>query len=266
MKSLFVRCYILLSLVFLAILLAPGGGSVCLAESGEPGPAAEQEDLFAEDEWDGDDSIGSPAVIADPLESLNRLFFQFNDKFYLWLLKPVSEGYAKLLARDVRVALRNGFDNLLAPVRVANNLLQGKFGGAGVETARFLVNSTIGIYGLADAARNEFSLMPHEEDLGQTLGVYGAGPGFYINWPLLGPSSLRDSLGQAGDAFVDPFTYLPGGEGGAIAASGVKRINQTSLSLGDYELFVETSLDPYAAVRDAYQQYRQGRIKDLSAE
>lgn len=273
---------ILLPLFFMTLFMAMAGEvSLChgradaadaagLDGSGEmrwaANRATEQDDFFAEDNWSAEAGMSGGAAMADPLEPLNRFFFQFNDKLYFWLLKPVSKIYGRLLAKEIRSSFRNAFDNLLAPVRVANNLLQGKFRGAGVETVRFVVNSTVGIYGLADAARKEFDLAPHDEDLGQTFGVYGVGPGFYINWPVLGPSSLRDSLGQAGDAFLEPFAYLSGDQAVAAAAFGVKKINQISLTPGDYELFVDTALDPYAAVRDAYQQYRQGKVGNSTAK
>jgi len=223
--------------------------------------ATEHGDLSDED-WLDEEQVS----VADPLEPVNRFFFHFNDRLYFWVLKPTATLYSHVVAKDIRICIRNAFANLLAPVRVVNNVLQGKMGNAGVELQRFLLNSTIGVVGLADVAKNEFNLRPKDEDLGQTLGFYGAGAGLYINWPILGPSNVRDSIGRLGDAFLDPLNYLAGNIYVRAAIYGGERVNDTSLTLGDYELFKETTIDPYTALRDAYQQFRQGRIEDKNAQ
>ncbi|RMG67106.1 MAG: VacJ family lipoprotein, partial [Nitrospirae bacterium] len=151
------------------------------------GVRAQDEDLGFEE--------AQELTIADPLEPWNRLMFRFNDRLYFWVLKPVAQGYSYILPQDVRVAIGNFFRNLLMPVRVVNCLLQGKLKGAGNELLRFAVNTTLGVYGFDDVAKREFNLNPYEEDLGQSLGHYGIGNGFYIVWPVLGPSTLRDTVG-----------------------------------------------------------------------
>lgn len=202
----------------------------------------------------------------DPLEPLNRVFFHFNDKLYFWVMKPVSRGYAYVIPEDIRMCLRDFVKNILAPVRIVNNLLQGKIVDSGVEVARFVVNSTLGIGGLADPAREELGLMPKDEDLGQTLGVYGLGGGVYFCWPFFGPSNMRDTLGMAGDFFLNPFFYLSLHDSGlGLAAQGGKEINETSLTIRDYEDFRNSAIDPYVALRDAYSQYRQKKILDITA-
>jgi len=129
----------------------------------------------------------------------------------------------------------------------------------------FRRNTFAGIGGLGDPAGSEFNLLPSDEDFGQTLGVYGLGDVLYLHWPLFGPSSIRDTIGLAGDAALNPLTYILADSGGVGTAIQVgRRINSTSLHLGDYELFKKTSLDPYSAMRNAYHQYRHGKIKDLS--
>lgn len=206
-------------------------------------------------------------LASDPLESINRGFFHFNDKLYFWVVKPASQGYAYLIAEDVRMCVRSFFKNLLAPVRIVNNLLQGKIVNSGIETSRFVINSTLGIAGLADPAKNEFGLSPKEEDLGQTLGVYGLGEGIYFCWPFFGPSNVRDTIGLAGDFFLSPVSYLAMSDTGAgIAVDAGREVNNTSLTLGDYEDFKESALDPYVALRDAYRQHRQKKIHDVARE
>ena len=204
-------------------------------------------------------------LASDPLEPVNRGFFYFNDKLYFWVVKPASQGYAYLIAEDVRMCVRSFFKNLLAPVRIVNNLLQGKVANSGVESARFVINSTLGIAGLADPAKNEFGLSPKEEDLGQTMGVYGVGEGIYFCWPFFGPSNVRDTIGLAGDFFLTPVSYLAMSDSGAgMAVEAGREVNNTSLVLGDYEDFKESAIDPYVALRDAYRQYRHKKIHDLS--
>lgn len=203
-------------------------------------------------------------MAADPLEPVNRVFFHFNDKLYFWVVKPAAQGYSYFIAEDVRMCVRSFFENLLAPVRIVNNLLQGKVADSGVETARFVINSTFGIAGLADPAKNEFGLSPKDEDLGQTLGVYGFGEGIYFCWPFFGPSNVRDTVGIAGDFFLSPVSYLAMSDSGAgVAVQAGGEVNSTSLTLGDYEDFKESAIDPYVALRDAYRQYRQKKIRDV---
>lgn len=204
-------------------------------------------------------------LASDPLEPMNRAFFHFNDKLYFWVLKPASQGYAYIIAEDIRMCVRSFWKNLLAPVRIVNNLLQGKVADSGVETARFVINSTLGIAGLADPAKNEFGLSPRDEDLGQTMGVYGLGEGIYLCWPFFGPSNVRDTIGLAGDFFLSPVSYLAMSDAGTgVAVRAGREVNDTSLTLGDYEDFKESAIDPYVALRDAYRQYRQKKIRDVA--
>ncbi len=201
------------------------------------------------------------ATVADPLERVNRAFFVFNDKAYFWVMKPVAQGYRAVVPQDARVAVRNFFSNLGTPVRFANNLLQGKFKGAGTELLRLVINSTIGMAGFFDPAETGFHLEIRDEDLGQTFGRYGLGQGFYIVWPILGPSTARDTVGLAGDSFLDPVNYLAD-PWAATAVHAFKTENELSLSIGDYEDLKKSSLDPYAAVRDAYIQNREKKVRE----
>jgi len=214
-----------------------------------------------EENWE-DGETDEFVPIADPLEPLNRVFFHFNDKLYYWVLKPVARGYKAVLPEDVRIVVRNFFNNLLAPTSIVNNLLQGKVRKSSEEVVRFVLNSTVGILGLGDFAQDVLELDPTYEDTGQTLGYYGMGGIIFINWPVLGPSNVRDSIGMVGDHFLDPLTYLDIKWQERLAIKAYDRVNRTSLTLGDYELFTETAIDPYIAVRDAFQQHRDGKIKE----
>ncbi len=202
-----------------------------------------------------------PPALADPLEPVNRALFVFNDKAYFWVLKPVAQGYMAVVPEVMRISVRNFFVNLATPVRFVNNLLQGKIRNSGVELFRFALNTTAGIGGLFDPAKDDFRLLPRDEDLGQTFGTYGFGHGLYIVLPLLGPSSLRDAVGRAGDSFLDPLHYVEDTEV-VIGARVLQAENEISLRIGEYEELTKSALDPYVAVRDAYSQYREKKVKE----
>lgn len=199
--------------------------------------------------------------IADPLEPFNRAMYHFNDKLYFWVLKPVARGYKKVVPETARVSVSNFFSNLAFPVRFVNCLLQANFRGAVTESGRFLVNTIWGIGGFLDPASSmDMKLLKQDEDFGQTLGVYGLGQGFYINWPIFGPSSPRDTIGMFGDFFLHPLSYLNVTGGTSTGIRAYDKVNASSLSIGDYESLKEAAIDPYVAIRDAYVQYRMKKI------
>lgn len=202
------------------------------------------------------------ATIPDPLEPFNRAMFRFNDKLYFLVLKPVAQGYKKVVPETPRKGVRNFFYNLKFPIRFVSSLLQADFRGASTELGRFAINTVWGVGGLLDpASSKQLDIPKHEADLGQTLGVYGLGEGFYIVWPILGPASARDSIGIAGDYFLYPVSYITPWYDGA-AVKGVDVVNDTSLRIGDYESFKEAAIDPYVALRDAYIQYRRKKVEE----
>ena len=202
-----------------------------------------------------------PPSIADPIEPLNRALFVFNDKAYFWVMKPVAQGYRAVVPEGVRLSVRNFFANIGMPIRFVNNLLQGKIRNSGVELLRFAINTTAGIGGLFDPAKNDFHLAPRDEDLGQTFGNFGLRHGLYIVLPLLGPSSLRDAIGLIGDSFLDPVNYVKDTEV-LVGTKAFKAENEVSLRIGEYEDLTKSALDPYVAVRDAYSQYRAKKVKE----
>lgn len=219
----------------------------------EPGETGTYEDPFR-------DETRLPSI-ADPLEPLNRVLFVVNDKAYFWILKPVARGYRAVVPEPVRIFVRNFFSNITMPIRFVNNLLQGKIRNSGVELIRFGINTTAGIGGLFDPAKNDFHFDPRDEDLGQTFGTYGLGHGFYIVLPLLGPSSLRDAAGLAGDSFLDPVNHA-GDVEVVVGAKALRTVNGLSLRIGEYEDLTKSAIDPYVAVRDAYSQYRAKQVKE----
>ncbi len=204
-------------------------------------------------------------TVADPIEPWNRTMFNINDRFYFWVAKPVMQGYEKTVPKPARIGINNFFQNLTTPIRLVNCLLQGKGPQAGTEVRRFGINTTAGVLGFGDPARDKYHLEPAREDLGQTLAVHRLGDGFYIFWPIFGPSTLRDSVGTAGDWFLNPVSYVEPVE----ASIGIKAedyVNDGSFHGGEYEAFKKAAVDPYVAMRTAYIQYREKQIHDQPVE
>ena len=199
-------------------------------------------------------------LIADPLEPFNRGVFWVNDKLYFYLFKPIARGYRLVLPRQARVSVGNVFSNLATPIRAGNALLQLKFRDFGTEIYRFVINTTFGIGGLFDPAASVAGVTPSIEDFGQTLGYYGAGHGFYLVLPIVGPSSLRDGTGSFIDSFADPFRYA---DLKTVEYLGVKMFdatNRLSLDRDTYEGIVRDSIDPYLFIRAAYAQRRLAQV------
>jgi phospholipid-binding lipoprotein MlaA len=220
----------------------------------------QSDDEYGDIEVSGKVGEEAKGEIADPLEPFNRAMYHFNDKLYFWVLKPVAQGYGKVVPEAARVGVNNFFANLGFPIRFVNCLLQANFEGAAEELGRFTVNTLWGVGGVLDpASSKDINLSKQDEDFGQTLGSYGLGQGFFINWPLFGPSSPRDTVGLVGDAFLTPFSYLSPWYAGA-GTRAYDMVNDTSLKIGDYESLKEAAIDPYVAIRDAYVQYRLKKI------
>lgn len=235
---------------------------VNLSEASGGEDAAGEVSLDYQEEEKGEER----AEIADPLEPFNRAMYHVNDKLYFWVFKPVAKGYSKVVPEGARVGVRNFFSNLAFPIRFVNCLLQAQFSGAATELGRFVVNTTWGIAGFMDPASSKAINLPKQQgDFGQTLGKYGLGQGFFITWPILGPSSARDTVGMVGDTFLQPLTYLNPNEA-AWGAKAYDKVNDTSLTIGDYESLKEAAIDPYVALRDAYVQYRLNKVKKKGSE
>jgi phospholipid-binding lipoprotein MlaA len=197
----------------------------------------------------------------DPWEGFNEKMFNFNreivDRF---LLKPIATGWDFVLPDMVQRGVRNMFDNLDVVRRVVNNTLQLKLAGAGIELVRFTVNSTVGVAGFFDIAKDAFGIEQKDEDTGQTFGVWGMGPGPYLVLPLLPPMNVRDGFGYAFDAAMFPPSYfLPWW--GTLAGTFTETVNERSLNLDRFERVAETTVDLYGAVRNAYLQRRAAAIK-----
>lgn len=206
------------------------------------------------------DEYSDIAKIADPAEPINRGTFWLNHQLYNYVLRPVSKAYEFILPPPARQAVRNVFDNAEYPVRVVNHALQFQFKRADLETRKFLVNSVAGVGGILKVSDKipALSNVP-SADTAQTLAKWGIGHGAYVVLPVLGPRSVRDTVGMAGDYALNPISWLSyGGLGGAttLAVSGPSAARNMNERIRIYDSATKNAIDPYIAVRTGYIQYR----------
>lgn len=206
-----------------------------------------------------EDSTNSVQVF-DPLSGYNRFMTGFNDVFYTYLVTPVAKGYDFIVPDAHQTAISNFFRNLLYPMRLANNLLQGKFQNSWDETKRFFLNTTLGMAGLADVATTHFNIPRHDEDFGQTLGYWGVGAGPHIVWPILGQSNLRDSFGLVGDFFTNPVNYVDPDDNVPLMVNSFSRLNDFSLDPDQYNRLKSKADDFYIFMRNSYEDRRNKQI------
>jgi phospholipid-binding lipoprotein MlaA len=197
----------------------------------------------------------------DPWEGFNDKMFWFNREVLdRYVLKPIATGWNFILPDPVQRGIHNVFDNLAVVRRVVNNALQLKFTRAATEVARFGINSTIGVVGLFDVAKDGFGIEQRDEDTGQTFGVWGMGPGPYLVLPFLPPLTVRDGIGYIFDGAMTPYVYFIPWYA-TVAGTATNTVNERSLNLDRYERVAETTVDLYSAVRNAYLQRRAAEIK-----
>lgn len=205
--------------------------------------------------------------IADPIEGWNRFWFGFNDIFFLYVAKPAYTAWETITPPQLREGLSNFWHNLLFPMRFVNNLLQFRFLEAGVEFGRFIVNTSAGFGGFADVTKYKKTVVPvhpEGENFGQTLGRWGIGHGFYIVWPFIGPSSVRESFGWAGDYFLYPgyaTSYVWGAPWYAISGIQVGFFfNDLDDVLPTYMALRDAAVDPYIMLREAWVRHRATQV------
>lgn len=200
----------------------------------------------------------------DPFEPVNRAVFGFNSVVDEFVLRPVAVGYETVTPKPMRWNIRNFFDNVTYPVTIANLALQGKLGDSAHASGRFLANSTFGLLGLFDVA-TVMGLERHNEDFGQTLGVWGIEESPYLVLPFLGPSTVRDGIGRFPDSYLfDPLSiYTRENTDYGPMALDLIQTRQQFLSQ-DQE--IRQAVDPYAMMRDAYLQRRDFLIRDGETE
>jgi phospholipid-binding lipoprotein MlaA len=200
----------------------------------------------------------------DPLEPMNRYFFELNYAADELLFKPLAGWYYVALPNFAQDGVRNVLRNVRSPVVLANDLFQGETDRAGVTVGRFLVNSTMGVGGLFDIA-SRMGLDYHDEDFGQTLAVHGVGEGPYLMFPLLGPSNPRDAAGRVVDMLFDPLTYIGifgGVDNIGLGAAVVDGLDTRARNLKTLDEIRKGSLDYYATIRSLYRQRRNDEISN----
>lgn len=207
---------------------------------------------------------GSNAIAAedsvDPFEGFNRAVFAFNEGLDKAVVRPVAVGYETVLPGPVRTGVSNFYGNIADLLISVNSLLQGKPTDAVGDAARFIFNSTFGMAGIFDVA-TEMGIEKHEEDFGQTLGRWGAGPGPYLVLPVFGPRDVRDAAGLAVELVADPVgnvDHVPTRN----TLSGIRLVNDRAALLSADKIIEEAALDKYAYMRDAYLQRRRSLVYD----
>jgi len=243
---------------------APVRSRVGAAPSGPGAPPAPVKDGSGTPDKDAPDIDGDDgaAEVNDPLESMNRAVFEFNELFLRYFLRPLSTVYRDGLPDFVRNGISNTLDNLKFPVVLANDIMQLEAERAWHTTARFVVNSSIGLGGLIDMG-NRVGLPAHSEDLGQTLAVWGVGEGFYLVVPLLGPSNPRDLIGKLADGYFDPINLWANNTGReyiSYARTGMTAVDLYSKLMDELDGIKKNSVDFYATVRSLYRQKRKSEI------
>lgn len=202
--------------------------------------------------------------MADPIEPVNRAIFGLNNVLDFILIEPVAKIYTAVIPPFMRNGVHNFMQNLQSPLIVANNLLQGDVRGAGIATARFVINTTAGVGGLIDAADDQ-GMAYEDEDFGQTLAVWGFSDGFYLVLPVLGPSSLRDTTGLVADAMADPLRIYAHNKDRMwlyYTRNAVEGLDNRARMVKAIADLRRNSLDYYASVRSAYSQKRLKLIQD----
>ena len=243
-------------LALVAVAFAVG----CARAPGVPGPAGNVRSPILPEASDLDD-----VADYDPWQPFNEVMFSFNhDVLDRFLVKPVATAWDTVIPRPARRAFARAIDNLDMPRRLVNNVLQFRPLGAGREVGRFLVNSTVGLAGLFDVA-SSIDLEKSDADTGQTLALYGLGPGPYLVLPTMAPSTVRDAIGSTADGMLDPLGFfLP------FVANEVKSIvtaiNERSLQLQTFANVEESVLDLYSAARNGYLQHRSAMVARAVAE
>ena len=209
-------------------------------------------------------------AVDECFEGVSRSIFKFNLVFDNVVMEPVAKGYSKL-PKIIQSGTSNFTSNIATLLSIPNSLLQGNIKQTGHAAGSFLVNSTFGILGFLNPAE-KIGLKAHKEDVGQTLGTYGIGPGCYYVLPILGPTTLRDSIGLVADTIVDPFAHVTirekelfsvsGNDIDYYSVKGTAAIDFRSDNLTNFDSLEKNSVDLYSSFKSVYLQNRANKIKN----
>ena len=205
-------------------------------------------------------------------EGASRAIFKFNMGLDNLIIEPIAKGYNKL-PEPIKSGTSNFTSNIATLLSIPNHLLQGNLKGAGDATASFLINTTIGVVGLANPAE-KLGFTAQKEDVGQTLGVYGIGPGCYFVLPVFGPTTARDTIGMLADSFIDPFAHVTwrekelfgssGNQFDYIAVKGATAVDFRADNETNFDSLEKNSIDLYASFKSLYLQNRENKVKNSS--
>jgi phospholipid-binding lipoprotein MlaA len=244
-------------------LIAAGGLAVSVASAHAQSADRDQPPPVV----DAPTAVGESVDAAyDPLQGFNRGSFGFSMGVDHAVLRPVARGYMAVTPNPVRRRVSAVVYNLGEPSTTVNDILQGKPKRAGRSSARFLINSTIGVLGIWDVATG-MGLKAHDADFGQTFGRYGVRPGPYLYVPVIGPSNFRDGVGRVLDFFTDPVGIVGGGYTTTFGASRLAAQTVDTRARADNAFrALDDATDPYVTARSAYGQYREAFIREATGE
>jgi len=214
----------------------------------------DMEDPFAGNEKD-------IPILSDPFEGYNRWMFGVNESLYDSAVEPFVRGYRGMVDEDLRIGIRNMFNNALFPVKLLSSLIQLDFNKSGRVLARTLINTTWGFGGMADVAGEEFGIEDVNEDFDQALGSLGIPTGPYLVLPFFGPATTRNMVGRAADALMSPGALMSASFGQNVIINAEDNVNQISFIIDDKKQLDESAIDEYESIRDFYHQFRYGLLK-----
>jgi phospholipid-binding lipoprotein MlaA len=240
-----------------------GAGSLSYTPSSD-GEVWGESDGFADfDSVEDPFAVNEPDIppLEDPYEGYNRFMYAVNDTIYDYFMEPVARGYRYVIPEEGRIAIRNIFDNALAPVKLVSSLVQGDLDKSGRVLGRFLINTTVGLGGMLDVAGQEYQIENVNEDFDQALGYHDMPPGPYIILPFFGPSTGRGVVGRVVDTVLNPLFLLDAGFVTGASLTVTEKTNEVSFIVDDIEALDETAIDEYESVRDFFHQYREGLVR-----
>ncbi|HBK04258.1 MAG TPA: hypothetical protein DDZ81_00155 [Acetobacteraceae bacterium] len=217
---------------------------------------------------DDPDAVADYEQTNDPLEPTNRVFYAVNNGLDTVILKPAALAYRFVVPGAVRDGVHHVLSNIGSPVQLVNDMLEGKPRRAGDTTMRFLINTTVGVFGIFDVA-TKWGYPDHDADFGMTLAVWGVPEGPFLFLPVLGPTDPRDAAGFGVNIALDPFTWIgtgpnhPGWTAFTWSRFGLNAVDARERVLDPIDQIKKTALDPYATFRSLYRQHRRAQIQDL---
>jgi len=200
--------------------------------------------------------------LKDPFVGYNRFMFSVNEGLYDYVMEPLAKGWRFVLPEDMRIVIRNAFDNALAPVKLVSSLIQGDFNKSGRVLSRVLINTTAGLGGMLDVAGQEYNIENVNEDFDQALGYYDVPTGPYIVLPFFGPSTVRNATGRVVDSFLSPSIFFAPSFFVSAGITVAETTNDVTFIIEDKKALEESAIDEYESVRDFYHQFREGLVRE----